>query len=239
MRAFIGILLLSGYCTEPRRRLYWATESDTYNKMVATTTMRRNRFEDIMSFFHGANNANLLIEDKFGKVRPFLNILNRNFLASSHGFGPTDVSIDESMISYYGRHPTKQFIRGKPIRWGYKGWVTASPLGYAFAIDLDQAKHRPENQTDYRNQFGLGGEVVLDFLDYLVTQYGERKFSLYFDNFFTSIKLLEHIRERGHGATGTVRCNRLEKCPLTNSKVFSKLPHGNEEHNLEKNAKIW
>ena len=44
MRAFIGILLLSGYCTVPRRRLYWATESDTYNKMVATT-MRQNRFE--------------------------------------------------------------------------------------------------------------------------------------------------------------------------------------------------
>ena len=44
MREFIGILLLSGYCTVPRRRLYWATKSDTYNKMVATT-MRQNRFE--------------------------------------------------------------------------------------------------------------------------------------------------------------------------------------------------
>ena len=114
LRAFFGILL-SGYCTVPRRRLYWATESVTYNKMV-TTTMRRNRFEEIMRFFLCANNANLLIEDKFAKVRPFLNILNRNFLASGHAFGPTDVSIDESMIPYYGRHPTKHFICGKPIR---------------------------------------------------------------------------------------------------------------------------
>ena len=212
----------------PRRRLYWATESDTYNKMIATT-MHRNRFEEIMRFFHDANNANLLMKDKFAKI-PFLNILNRNFLASGHAVGPTNVSIDESMIPYYGRHPAKHFIRGKPIRCGYKEWVAALPLGSAFAIDFYQGNHRPENRTDCRNQFGLGDEVVLDFLDNLETQYGRRKFSLYFDNFFTSIKLLEHIQERGHGASGTVRCNRLEKCPLTNSKVFSKLPRGSEEH---------
>ena len=73
----------------------------------------------------------------------------------------------------------------------------------------------------------------------LETQYGDRKFSLYFDNFFTSIKLLENIQERAHSATETVRCNRLEKCPLTNSKVFSKLPRGGEEQVLEKNANIF
>ena len=36
-----------------------------------------------------------------------------------------------------------------------------------------------------------------------------------------------------------MRCNGLEKCPLTNSKVFSKLTLGSEEHFLEKNAKIF
>ena len=45
----IGIFL-SGYCTMQRHRLYWATESDIYNKMV-TTTMHQNRFEEIMAFF--------------------------------------------------------------------------------------------------------------------------------------------------------------------------------------------
>ena len=83
--------------------------------MVATT-MRRNSFEEIMRFFHVADNANLPIEDKFAKVRSFLNVLNRNFLAFGRAFGPADVSIDESMIPYYGRHPTKQFIRRKSIR---------------------------------------------------------------------------------------------------------------------------
>ena len=100
--------------------LLWSSSSFAFSSLVvlALITMRRNRFEEILRFFHGANNANLLIEDKFAKVRPFL---NRNFLASGHGCGPTNGSIDESMIPYYGRHPTKQFIRGKHIRWGYKG----------------------------------------------------------------------------------------------------------------------
>ena len=28
--------------------------------------------------------------------------------------------MDEVMIPYYGRHSAKQYIRGKPIRYGFK-----------------------------------------------------------------------------------------------------------------------
>ena len=108
--------------------------------------------------------------------------------------------------------------------------MASIPFGYAFAIDFYRGKHGPENRTKYRNQFGLAGEVVLDFLDYLETQYGERKFSLYFDNFFTSIELLEHIQERGTWCNWNNARQLSEKCAFTNSKVFSKLPLGSEEH---------
>ena len=87
------------------------------------------------------------------------------------------------MIPYYGRHPTKQFIRGKPIRWGYKGWVLASPLGYSFKIDLYQGKEENSNGNKYRDIFGLGGSVVLNFLDDIQREYPGRRFSFYFDNF--------------------------------------------------------
>ena len=39
-------------------------------------------------------------------------------------------SIDESIIPYYGRHGTKQFIRGKPIRFGVKLWCVTSSNDY-------------------------------------------------------------------------------------------------------------
>lgn len=30
-----------------------------------------------------------------------------------------NLSVDESMIRYYGKHYAKQYIRGKPIRFGF------------------------------------------------------------------------------------------------------------------------
>ena len=88
--------------------------------------MRRNRFDEIMRYFHAADNSSLDQEDKFAKIRPFLDIVNKNFLSFGSSFGPDNISIDELMVPYYGRHPVKQFISGKPIRWGYKAWVAAT-----------------------------------------------------------------------------------------------------------------
>ena len=119
------------------------------------------------------------------------------------------------------RHSVKQFIRGKPIRWGYKAWVAATRLGYVFSLDFYQGKYRGDKESEYRSRFGLGGEVVLDLVDILESEYKDRKFSMYFDNFFTSLKLLDELQARGHGATKTIRSNRVEKCPISNKKTFN------------------
>lgn len=34
------------------------------------------------------------------------------------------------MVPYFGRHGSKQFIRGKTIRWGYKFWMATTISGY-------------------------------------------------------------------------------------------------------------
>ncbi len=75
-------------------------QPDVRNELIASS-MWRNSFDEIIKNLHAADNTNLDKEDKFAKVRPILGILNERFL-------------------YYGGHPTKQSIRGKPIRWGYK-----------------------------------------------------------------------------------------------------------------------
>ncbi|KAM8702083.1 hypothetical protein ACLKA7_004944 [Drosophila subpalustris] len=40
--------------------------------------------------------------------------------------------LDEQMIAYYGRHSCKMFIKGKPIRFGYKYWCLTSTEGYLY-----------------------------------------------------------------------------------------------------------
>ena len=80
------------------------------------------------------------------------------------------------MVPYYGRHPVKQFIRGKPIRWGYKAWVAATRLDYVFSLDFHQEKYCGDKESEYRSRFDLGGKVVLDLVDILESKYEHRKF---------------------------------------------------------------
>ena len=122
----MAILLLSGYCRVPQRKLYRAASPDIHNEAVARA-ISTNRFREIFSNLHIPDNASLN-NDKYNKVRHLFEILNQNvkqlFSTTTHH------SIDESMIPYYGKHGTKQFIRGKPIRFGLKLWCITSTDGY-------------------------------------------------------------------------------------------------------------
>ncbi|KRX12036.1 PiggyBac transposable element-derived protein 3 [Trichinella nelsoni] len=44
--------------------------------------------------------------------------------------------IDEGMVPYFGHHSCKMFIRGKPIRFGYKIWTMSSTNGYPYALKI-------------------------------------------------------------------------------------------------------
>ena len=62
-----------------------------------------------------------------------------------------------------------------------------------------------------------------------------------FDNFFTSIRLLENINSRRHGATDTLRSGIIEKCPFKGVQLFEKHARGSEEHfflDKESNAMV-
>lgn len=64
--------------------------------------MRRNRFDEIISHLHVADNTYIDKEDKFAEVHPILDIINENFLKYGDVFGPTSLSLDELMVPYYG-----------------------------------------------------------------------------------------------------------------------------------------
>ncbi len=142
--------------------MYCQKKPDVYNELIAGS-MRRDRFDEIMKFFHAADSTKLSKNDKYAKVRPFLEILNDNFLKYGEVFGPGNVSIDESMIPHFGMHSAKQFTRGKPVRWDYRAWVAADLNGYAFDLSVYQGKDGSKNKSD--TSYSLGGKVVLDILD--------------------------------------------------------------------------
>ena len=107
LKSFLAVLLLSGYIPYPRRSMYWEMSSDSRNTMVASL-FTRNRFLDVLQYPHLADNNNLNPSDKFSRVNPLFKMINesclQNFILEKN------VSIDESMVPYYGRHDCKQYI---------------------------------------------------------------------------------------------------------------------------------
>ncbi|KAF2878865.1 hypothetical protein ILUMI_27308 [Ignelater luminosus] len=109
--------LLSGYCSVPRKRMYWENLEDTHSSPVSNAIFR-DRFQHIMNNLHCNDNDHLDEDHRFSKVRPLFDSSNEKFLQ----FTPMT---DNHCVPYYG-----QFIRGKPIRWEYKFWVGATSFEY-------------------------------------------------------------------------------------------------------------
>ena len=129
---FIGIILLSGFNSRSNSHMYCETDP-LVNCPAVSMTMSRNRFMEIKSALHAANN-DILLKTRMAKVSPLYNILNEGLL--QYGVFHEELSVDECMIPYYGHHSCKQYIRGKPIRFGYKCWITASASGYPYSCLL-------------------------------------------------------------------------------------------------------
>jgi DNA excision repair protein ERCC-6 len=127
VECFLGIIFLSGYFPVPRRHMFWEQRTDVYNVLVSAV-MRRDRFETVFSNLHVADNANLDPVDKFSKLRSYISKFNERCMK----FVPNETyfSFDESMVPYFGDHGCKQYIRGKPIRFGYRFWCGATRLSY-------------------------------------------------------------------------------------------------------------
>lgn len=68
LRAFFGILILSGYNCLPGKPTYWSSHKDLGNEAM-TATMRRARFDQIMRSLHFLSNTSLDHIDKFSKLR--------------------------------------------------------------------------------------------------------------------------------------------------------------------------
>ena len=228
LKLFLAVLLLSGYVPLPRRPMYWEANGDVHNIMVSGA-MSRNRFSSIISNIHFANNNVLDGSDKFAKVRPLLDSINAACLANFH---PEQMlSVDESMVPYYGRHGAKQYIHGKPIKFGYKIWVLATRLGYAVQF----YPYQGAGTTD--KDLGLGGSVVSNLTKHL-PKVPDSSYHIVFDNLFTSPRLLRLLAERGIAATGTVRPNRTEGAKLRSIDVMKKEPRGSHDVTLDQKSDV-
>ena len=109
----IGIMFLTGYNAPANKDLFWSDREDTQNRLVKNAITKRN-YLDVLSYTYFVLPEDLDVDDPFWKVRPLFNNINnkaRDLLEQ-----PEMVSVDESIVRYFGPHPLKQCIREKPER---------------------------------------------------------------------------------------------------------------------------
>ena len=210
IKVVISILLLSGYCRVPYRELYWSTSPNIQNESVSRA-IARNCFREIFSDLHIWDNTDI-DDDRYFKVRPLFDILNTIFkrFVSANNF-----SVDESMTPYYGRHGTKQFIIGKPLRFGFKLCFFCSSDGHLLHAEPYCGKDTDLPETG----LGQGSDVVFDIIEKCDLTKGS---TVAVENFFTTLPLLDKLTDMGMSGVSTIRENRLQGAPLKKKAALQK-----------------
>ena len=84
--------------------MLWSLEEDAMQ--WAKDLMPKNRFLAILRELHLADNQKIDAEDPYYKIRPYINMSNEGI---KKNLSPSqNLSIDEMIVPYYGRHGTKQ-----------------------------------------------------------------------------------------------------------------------------------
>jgi hypothetical protein len=122
-------LIFTGYAKLSRERDYWSEDNDLGIQIVKDA-MSRNKYLELKSVLHFNDNkkANENTGDKSFKIKPLIQAHVRNY--QKLGVFQENLSVDEMIVRYYGHHPIMQFIRLKPIRFGYKLWAMCGNDGY-------------------------------------------------------------------------------------------------------------
>ncbi|CAH1974181.1 unnamed protein product [Acanthoscelides obtectus] len=202
IKTFLGINLLFGIKKYPSYRDHWSTSADLHDPYISKL-MTVHRFGWLLTHIHLNDNSTIPERvsdryDKLYKVRPLLQFLLENFQSSLQPH--EHLAVDEAMIKFKGRSSLKQYLPKKPIKRGYKVWVLADKTGYCWNFEIYTGKVGNETEKN------LGARVVKS----LTAQVINKNHRIYFDNFFSSVKLMQDLLDLKLFATATVNPNRKD-----------------------------
>ena len=179
---------------------YWSTKT-LYHGLWARSIMPRIRFQGLMAFLHVVDHTTETPGEKLRKVETFVNYFKSRCVVL---YQPRkQAAIDERMVRSRHRSGIRQYVKGKPIKWGIKLWVLADSLnGYTVDFNIYIGKDASREIS----RFGLGHDVVVR----LMSPYYNQGYHLFIDNFYSSVYLMKHLFQHGVIATGTILQKRKD-----------------------------
>jgi len=192
--AFLAVIFWMGVHDLPRLDYYWHSNGAP---LFIRRLFPERRFLAVLRYFHISHpeREREQAANPFAKLEPLASTLRRNF--STHAVVAREMAIDESMIRFKGRHRLKQYMRAKPIRWGFKAWVIASDQ---FVLDFEIYAGR-------RADVSPAGPIH-DVVIRLATPFAHEGRVLFLDNLFVTPSLFDELHAMGIRACGPVRSNR-------------------------------
>ncbi|XP_065820319.1 piggyBac transposable element-derived protein 3-like [Labrus bergylta] len=225
----LGMYIHMGLVQMSSVRAYWEMET---RLPAVCHVMSRDRFLKLLTVIHFQDNLSVSDDakkDKLWKLRPWLQKLREQFL-----YIPPEEShaVDEIMVPFTGKSHLRVYMPAKPHKWGFKMWGRAGQSGFLYDFDICQGAENPDRE---KSEVGVTGEVVLKMTSTLPAGKNHKVFA---GNYFTSVPLVQHLKERGIHYVGTIRMNRMKHCTMMDEKELKKNGRGsmdfrvNQENNI-------
>lgn len=202
LKALIGMIVGISIKKIAQLQDIWSTDW-VLNCPNYARIMTKNRFFFLMRHLHFVNNANIVGPedpnfDKLFKVRHLIEHFQSVFQAS-YQLGK-NISVDETMVKFKGRHRAKQYDPSKPIKRGFKLWTLAdSSTGYVHTFQVYSGKSNDVEEES------LPCRAVKSVITPDVHNVGH---NLYMDRYFVYYELFADLKALGIYSTGTVKANR-------------------------------
>ena len=186
MRKFIGLILHMGIIKAPSFLYYWKTHP--YYEMPSV--MGRDRFQLLLRFWYFGLGKN----DRLHLVQFLIDHLNK--LMKEIIVPEKELSLNESIMLWWGRLLFRQYIKNKHHKYG----VQFFELCQSDRLILRASIYCCKSYIDHYH-LGQSGAVVI----HLMKDFLDKGYELYADNYYNSVKLSDVLGKRSTHICGTFR----------------------------------
>ena len=199
IKAFLAMIIAMGLVNQENIQDYWSTV-EVLSTPFFPQIMSRDKFKNILTFFHLCNNDNYIPRGQEGynpvnKLGTIYSVVTGNF---SDVWKPgKNICIDEGMIPFRGKVHFKVYNPDKPDKYGVKSYqLCDSSNGYCCRFEI---------YTGVNQEPPSAKGKTYDLVMRLMQPYLNVGRCLYVDNYYTSPTLFAELYRQNTGACGTAR----------------------------------